>query len=647
MRYLIDDLELDAGKRQLSRQGTPIELGRLTYALLLALVEAAPNVVDHDRIIERVWQGRPTSPETVMQRIKLLRKALGDDAEEPRYIGLVRGQGYRLLPTCRRLPPVGMDETVVAAAARHPLARPALRAGAALGVLAAFAALAVWAFALSDWRSGEATETLSGQGSTETLAAMPRSIAILPFENLESQPARPAFGAGFYQTLLGELSAISELTVISGATMQLYADREVSPAEIARELRVEAVMYGSAQFDGDNVRVTVSIVQPDTGTQLWGQSYDREIGDVLAIQTDIALSIAGQLRARVLPAERQRIESPPTSSDEAYALYVETLVDTDRRRLPLEDDRSRLPLLNRAIELDPNFAAAYVARADIYTWAVAYSEAGSSPAEIARQADYTARALADADRALEIDPTLAGAWIVRGVLDLEYWRWAEAEAHFARALELAPNDPDVLLQTAFFEAYAGRPDRSLDLARRRFMLDPLSVESNNGLGFIAIVAGESQTALDRYAEVARLVPGIWFYHTTAALALRQQGDRAGAEEALRTADKLRVADDLGVFLANSANVYRWLGLNEDAERSFRSFASWAEENIVGEGDWVIAYLGIGDYENARAALERAVAKVENHQPDSHQALVYVAVNAMRDPMLEEPEFRELRARLMP
>jgi tetratricopeptide (TPR) repeat protein len=116
---------------------------------------------------------------------------------------------------------------------------------------------------------------------------------------------------------------------------------------------------------------------------------------------------------------------------------------------------------------------------------------------------------------------------------------------------------------------------------------------------------------------------------------------------LRTADKLRVADDLGVFLANSANVYRWLGLNEDAERSFRSFASWAEENIVGEGDWVIAYLGIGDYENARAALERAVAKVENHQPDSHQALVYVAVNAMRDPMLEEPEFRELRARLMP
>jgi tetratricopeptide (TPR) repeat protein len=236
---------------------------------------------------------------------------------------------------------------------------------------------------------------------------------------------------------------------------------------------------------------------------------------------------------------------------------------------------------------------------------------------------------------------------VRGTLALEYWRWADAEEHFSRALELGPNDPDVLLQAAFFEAYAGRPDRALALARRRFVRDPQTVESNNGLGFVAIVAGEPQTAIERYAEVARLAPGVWFYHATAALAFLQQGDRDGAENAVRMGDRLRVPGDLGVFLANSAMVYRWLGLQEDAERSFLGFTSWTDENVVGEGDWVLAYLGIGDYEQARAALERAVGKVENHLPDSHQALILVAVNAMRDPRLDEPDFRALRARLLP
>jgi tetratricopeptide (TPR) repeat protein len=391
----------------------------------------------------------------------------------------------------------------------------------------------------------------------------------------------------------------------------------------------------------------VSIVNPDSGAQLWGRSYDRRIDDVLAIQTDIALAIAEQLRARLLPVERERIETPLTDSAAAYALYLETLVDTDRRRLPLEDDRSRLPLLDRSIELDPDFAAAYLARAEIYTWAVAYSEAGSSPAEIARQSEFAARALADAGRALEIDPTLPGAWVVRGILDLEYWRWAEAEADFARALELGPNDPEVLMQAALFETYAGRFDRALALARRRFVLDPLSVESNNGLGFIAIVAGEPQTAIERYTEVSRLAPGIWFYNTTAAIAYLQKGDRVGARNVLGIADQLRGPDDIGVFLANSALVYRWLGMDEEAERAFHGFNGWAAMNVVSEGDWAMAYLGIGDYEQARAALERAVAKADARHPDSHQALIHIVANSMRDPRLAEPAFRALRARLLP
>ena len=631
-KYRVADLLIDVGLREVTRADERIDVGRLTFELLLALVEQAPNVLSHDEIIDRVWQGRATSPETVTQRVKLLRDALSDDAEKPRYIALVRGQGYRLLPPCQRIADV---ESVVP----EPIRQVSNRLRAGIGV----AAIAVVAVSVAVWRQ----EGEPSGSAPPTMELLPASIAVLPFENLSPDPRNAYFAVGFHDTLLSELASITGLHVIARSSVERYASEATPLQTVAGELHVQTVMVGSVQFDGNRIRLTAALVDPRTSAQLWAQSFERPLDDVFAMQTEIAVQIASVLEARLMPSERLNIETPPTSSTAAYALYMEARVDTDSRRLPLDDDRSRLPLLDRAISLDPDFALAYVARAEVFAWAFAYSEAGSGPEEVARRREYERRALEDAARALEIDPALPGPWVIRGIVDLENWRWDAAETDFRTALELGPNDPDVLLQSAFFHLYAGRFQTALELARRRLAIDPGSVESNNGLGFIAIVAGDPQTAIQRYQAVESLVPGIWFYRATVALAYVQDGDRSSAAEAVRMAGELRSPDDIGVFLTNVAIVNRWLGRMPEARTAFSDFEAWTRNNVVSEGDWALAYQGVGDYDRMFEALQRAVARIEAHEPDSHQALILIAANVVGDPVLEEPRFRDVRSRLLP
>jgi TolB-like protein/DNA-binding winged helix-turn-helix (wHTH) protein/Flp pilus assembly protein TadD len=640
IRYEFADLTVDLGRRGVERGGAPIELGKLSFLLLAALVETAPDVLGHDEVVRRVWGGRATSPETVTQRVKLLRDALGDDAERPRYIGLVRGHGYRLIPPVRTVR-ASDDAASQTAAARGPSsappaasARPARAPWRVVGV-AALSLAAVASALYVEHRRAPPTD------------ALPSSVAVLPFKNLSPDPANAFFAAGVQETLLRDLTALKALNVIARSSVERYADGRTPPAEIAQQLRVQTLLSGSVQYTGDRVLINAELVDPTTGAQLWAQSYDRKLDDIFLIESDIASAIAAALKAQLLPAERLDLETPPTKSAAAYALYLEALRDAGRRRLPLEDDRARLPLINRAIELDPQFAEAYLARANVYVWAVAYSELASRADDATQRQDYERLALDDAERAAEIDPSLPGPWVVRGILHLEAWRWEDAEAAFARALDLGPNDPNVLLEACYFRLYAGDMEAGLRYARRRHELDPNSVDSNIALAFAALLGGNTELAVDRYREAVRLAPGLWFWWRFLAQAQINEGDLEGAERSLRTAEQLRGPDDTGLFMSAVAGDYRRLGLDVDAQRAVHAFEAWAQHAMPSAGDWATAYAGVGDYDKAFEWLGLAVAKTKAHEPDTHQALIVIALNTVHDPVLEEPRFRELRAQLLP
>ena len=255
-RFRIGDLTLDTGQRLLLRDSKPIPLGRLTYRLLLTLVEAAPNMVSHDELIDSVWGGRSVSPETISQRIKLLRDALSDDPHNPRYLELVRGQGYRLLPRVEVLP----NESP----ARH---RPRwlVPIGTAIS-LAAAAAIGFWIVTAQTDAVREST-----------------SIAVLPFADLSPARDQQYLADGIAEEILNLLSKATTLRVIARTSSFSFRGKEADVRRIAEALGVTHVLEGSVRKEGDRIRVTVRLVDASDGSRLWSESYDQEVGQVLAI----------------------------------------------------------------------------------------------------------------------------------------------------------------------------------------------------------------------------------------------------------------------------------------------------------------------------------------------------------------------------
>lgn len=232
--YRFADLDLDLGRRCVARGNEVLALGRLSYEFLRVLVAAAPDVVTHEQLIDAVWGGRIVSPETVTQRVKLLRGGLSDDAARPRYIGLARGVGYRLVP------PVEMQLTRV---------------------------------------------------------SQERRLAVLPFESFSREPEDRFFAAGVHEEILSLLAQVAELQVTARTSVLRYADTTQPIPEIASELGVGSVIEGSVRYAGERVRITAQLIDGGTGAHLWAEVYDSDRRDVFAVQSEVAGRIVAALRA--------------------------------------------------------------------------------------------------------------------------------------------------------------------------------------------------------------------------------------------------------------------------------------------------------------------------------------------------------------
>ena len=302
----------------------PIALGRLTYRLLLALVEAAPNMVSHDELDRSVWGGRSVSPETISQRIKLLRDALSDDPHNPRYLELVRGQGYRLLPRVEVLP----NESP----ARH---RPrwVVPIGAAIS-LAAAAAIVFWI-------------------TTAQTDAVPESssVAVLPFVDLSPGQDQQYLADGIAEEILKLLSKVTTIRVIARTSSFSFRGKDADVAHISQALGVTHVLEGSVRKEGDRIRVSVRLVDASNGSRVWSESYDQRVGDVLALETKVAKSVAAELKANL-----QNLADVPAKgvNAEAYDLYLR-----GQHELRMREVGEAVRYLEQAIAIDSGFIPAY------------------------------------------------------------------------------------------------------------------------------------------------------------------------------------------------------------------------------------------------------------------------------------------------
>jgi len=246
LSYRIGDITLDVARCRVRRGNNTLSLGKLTYELLLALAEAAPRVVKQEELVKRLWGGRYVSPDTIKQRVKLLRQSLEDDADDPRYIRVVRGQGYRLIPDVRQL-------TV----ASRPLAwkRPVF---VALTITVIGLVLAIGTF----WRGQD------------------QSIAVLPFQDMSPNGDQEYFANGIAVELISELALLDGLRVAGRAFSFSFGQSDKDPQAIGEALDVNSILGGSIRKDGDRIRVTAELIDAATGSQIWFEVYDGDLTDI-------------------------------------------------------------------------------------------------------------------------------------------------------------------------------------------------------------------------------------------------------------------------------------------------------------------------------------------------------------------------------
>jgi TolB-like protein/cytochrome c-type biogenesis protein CcmH/NrfG len=292
------------------------------------------------------------------------------------------------------------------------------------------------------------------------------SLAVLPLKNLSGDPTQEYLADGMTEALIGRLSSIHDLRVISRTSVMHFKDTQLSVPEIARTLKVDAIVEGSVIREGSRIRVTAQLIRGASDEHLWSETYDRDLKDALALESEVAQSITRKVQVTVTGEERERLTAVRSVSPEVYESCLKGVFAFNKSGSRVGVDES-IGYFEDAIKRDPTFAPAYVGLA------TAYEQLGSfyigAPPEEAR-----AKAMSAAQKAKELDPGLADAHILLANMHQQQWHWAEAEAEYRRALALSPSDPGAHFGLAHWLLTQGRIEEALALARRARELDPFA-----------------------------------------------------------------------------------------------------------------------------------------------------------------------------
>jgi TolB-like protein/DNA-binding winged helix-turn-helix (wHTH) protein/Tfp pilus assembly protein PilF len=493
--FQVGDLLVEVGQQRVTRAGIEIALPILSFDLLMALVRVAPNLLSNDLLMARVWPGQIVTPETVAKRVNLLRVALGDSAQEPRYIAGVRGRGYRLVaavsPAVRPAPPVEgplsaqlvaaqLDELSAGqAAATEPQTvstRPRRTWWLVLPVLLAIIVAAVIGMrAINSARSvGSQAQLADPLRETGVIGARTRTVAVLPFDNISSDAADAYLGQGLPEMILNRLSQIEGLSVIARNSSFALPTKNIDSGEIGRRLNSGYLIGGSVQHEADRLRVAVQLIDTTAGTLIWSAHFDRSLHDIFSLEDEIADHIADALSVRIGAGAPKPPAGARSTNLEAYLAFLRgrTLLG----RFTVAESEAAVPYFERAIALDPKFAPAY---ASLYDAKMQAADKRRENLQLARQHN---RHLID--RSLELDPKLGAAYFARAMwADQPYDANATAnnplvvarERDFRQGAALDPSNGRGL------EAYAQflyeplqRPEEAKTVLTRALWVDPLS-----------------------------------------------------------------------------------------------------------------------------------------------------------------------------
>ncbi|HUP19666.1 MAG TPA: adenylate/guanylate cyclase domain-containing protein [Gemmatimonadota bacterium] len=446
------------------------------------------------------------------------------------------------------------------------------------------------------------------------------SIAVLPFENMSADPEQEFFSDGLTEELLNVLAQVPGLRVSARTSSFAFKGTNVPIDSIGRALRVAHIVEGSVRKVDGRVRIQAQLIDAATGYQMWSRSYDRELVDVFAVQEEISRAIADQLRVNI--AGGTLLAKQETADPEAHALVLRGRA-VARQGTP-ESYVEAVRLYRQAIERDPAYARAHALLAGRLTWQAYFRY-------IPREGYEEARAAAD--RALALDPELADAHTVRGVVaDLHEWDFARAEEHFQRSLNLRPGDPVAHGSRAWLLMRLGRQEEAIQAALRAAELDPLSFAEHNGVGIMYFYAGQTRRAAEAFEAALALAPDSPHVLSNLAVAYSWLGRHA---DAIRTVERARaLAPDAHVTQSSVGRVYARAGRRAEAERALAELLAQPE---VSPYRVATVYAALGDRESTLAMLEKAVDERDDHAS-------WLAVTPDFDNLRDDPRFERLLRR---
>jgi TolB-like protein/Tfp pilus assembly protein PilF len=424
------------------------------------------------------------------------------------------------------------------------------------------------------------------------------SVAVLPLENLSGDPEQEYFADGMTEALITELSRIRALRVISRTSAMRYKSTDKSLPEIAGELGVDAVVEGSVLRVGDRVRVATQLIDASTDRNLWAESYDRDLRDVLALYSDVARAVTREIEVTLTPAEVSRMSEAGTVLPEAYEAYLRGRYHLNKYA-PDEVERA-VSYFERAIEAEPRYAAAYAGLAESYNW-LGTAFLGEPPASSRRKAVAAAR------RALTIDPSLAEAHTALGWAEFSASDVDGAERAFQRALELAPNSSEAHRLYAYFVASQGELDEAVRQARMAVDLDPVSVIAQTALGHMLLVAGRNDEGLAELDRALELDPRFMFALQLRGVSLLHRGR---VSEAVSSFESITAAPggSSAVAVAGLGCAYVGAGDTPKAKELLKGLLARSDAQYVPQAPIAWLYSCLGENDEAIGWLQRAFAE---------------------------------------
>jgi TolB-like protein/DNA-binding winged helix-turn-helix (wHTH) protein len=614
-----DDFELNIRAGELRKRGSKLRLQGQPLQVLAALLAHAGDVVTREDLRSQIWPADTfvDFDHSLHNAVARIREALGDSAEMPRYIETLPRRGYRFIAPVEGIPAQSPHHSAQPEAPLAPKPRKsrAFLAAAVIALLVVGSAFLVTRLA------------------TRPINAAPRthSIAVLPLDNLSGDPSQEYFVDGMTEQLITDLAQVESLRVISRTSVMRYKGTKKRLPEIAQELNVDAVVEGSVVRSGQRVRITAQLLQASADQHLWAETYDRDFGDVLRLQGEVAQTIAEHVRAQLTPRQQAIFRSARPVNTEAYEEYL-------RGRYYLENQFTLAGPLKMAkgyfeesAQKDPQFASAYSGLALAYIFLGFYGNGQVSPDQVYRQAKEAAQ------QSLQLDDTNGEAHYALALLSAQFeWDFKAAEREYDDSIALSPSYSCAHESRALFLASLSRRAEALEELGKIVQLDP-------GPGSMGVISGAYYQLRDypKLVEVSRQAvmsyPNEWTMHRELGIGYEETGQRTEAIAEYQKAFQLSEGNlDATAFLAHG---YAEAGRRDEAEKILANLLQKSKTAHVSPYFIATIYAGLDKNDRAFSFLEKA------YQEKSPDMIWHLKADVRLDKLRSDPRFQSLLRRI--